>query len=239
MSDYVKNYQSAPYDVATTTATYATLMRKVYLWMTLALAVSGLAAYYVGTTPRLLYAIATNQVLFWGLIIAEFALVIGLSAAINKLSFPVAACMFAAYSLINGATLSFIFVAYTASSIVTTFFVTAGTFAAMALVGSVTKRDLTRLGGILIMALVGIIIASIVNIFLHNSMMELIISAIGVLVFVGLTAYDAQKIKHMMLEYGSEVNDYTQKLAVLGALSLYLDFVNLFLYLLRLFGNRR
>ena len=239
MSNYVKNYDAASYGVTSTSATvFTVIMRKVYLWMTLALALSGLTAYYVSGNYSLMETIIMNQAVFWILIIAEFGLVIGLSAAINKLSFPVAAIMFAAYSIINGMLLSVIFVAYTTSSIATTFFVTAGTFAAMAVVGTVTKTDLTKLGSILLMALIGIIIATVVNLFLHNETMDIVISGIGVLVFTGLTAYDAQKIK-LMAEQAEEVNDSTQKIAVLGALSLYLDFINLFLYLLRFLGNRK
>lgn len=239
MSNYVKNYDAASYGVTSTSATvFTVIMRKVYLWMTLALTLSGLTAYYVSGNYSLMETIIMNRAVFWILIIAEFGLVIGLSAAINKLSFPVAAIMFAAYSIINGMLLSVIFVAYTTSSIATTFFVTAGTFAAMAVVGTVTKTDLTKLGSILLMALIGIIIATVVNLFLHNETMDIVISGIGVLVFTGLTAYDAQKIK-LMAEQAEEVNDSTQKIAVLGALSLYLDFINLFLYLLRFMGNRK
>ena len=239
MSNYVKNYDAASYGVTSTSATvFTVIMRKVYLWMTLALALSGLTAYYVSGNYSLMETIIMNRAVFWILIIAEFGLVIGLSAAINKLSFPVAAIMFAAYSIINGMLLSVIFVAYTTSSIATTFFVTAGTFAAMAVVGTVTKTDLTKLGSILLMALIGIIIATVVNLILHNETMDIVISGIGVLVFTGLTAYDAQKIK-LMAEQAEEVNDSTQKIAVLGALSLYLDFINLFLYLLRFLGDRK
>ena len=239
MSNYVKNYDAASYGMTSTSATvFTVIMRKVYLWMTLALTLSGLTAYYVSGNYSLMETIIMNRAVFWILIIAEFGLVIGLSAAINKLSFPVAAIMFAAYSIINGMLLSVIFVAYTTSSIATTFFVTAGTFAAMAVVGTVTKTDLTKLGSILLMALIGIIIATVVNLFLHNETMDIVISGIGVLVFTGLTAYDAQKIK-LMAEQAEEVNDSTQKIAVLGALSLYLDFINLFLYLLRFMGNRK
>jgi FtsH-binding integral membrane protein len=241
MDNYNRTYNAYEQSVATEQSeatVFSALMRKVYVWMTLALVLSGLTAYYVSGNYTLLEAIFTNKVLFWGLIIAEFGLVIGLSAAINKLSFPVAACMFAAYSIINGLLLSGIFIAYTMSSIATTFFVTAGTFAAMAVVGTITKMDLTKFGGVLIMALIGLIIATLVNLFLHNSTLELVTSGIGVLIFTGLTAYDAQKIKEMMLQ-AEEVNDTTQKIAVLGALSLYLDFINLFLYLLRFLGNRK
>ena len=241
MDNYIRDYKGnqAYSEQVVAQSTFAVLMRKVYVWMALALVVSGLTAYYVAGSEQLLMAIFSNQITFWALAIAELGLVIGLTAAFNKLSFPAAAIMFLIYSILNGVPLSAIFVVYTMSSIATTFFVTAGTFGAMAFIGYTTKKDLTKIGGILLMALIGLIIASIVNIFLKNSMMDLVISAIGVLIFVGLTAYDAQKIKNMMYEYGSEVNDFTQKLAVLGALSLYLDFINLFLYLLRFLGKQR
>lgn len=217
---------------------FATLMRKVYLWMTLALVLTGFTAYGVASSPAILMAIYSNSILMWGLVIAEFALVIGVSAAINRISLTTATLMFALYSVINGALLSSIFVIYTASSIASVFFVTAGTFAVMAVYGYVTKRDLTKLGSLLFMALLGIIIASIVNMFIKSSGFDLVISYIGVLIFVGLTAYDSQKIKEMMLA-APDASETSQKLAVLGALSLYLDFINLFIYLLRIFGNRR
>lgn len=223
----------------TVSSAFASLMQKVYLWMTLALAVSGLTAYYVASSPNLLYAIYSNTLLFWGLFIVEIGLVVWLTAAFNKISFTTATLLFLAYAILNGVTLSFIFIAYTAESITQTFLVTAGTFAAMAFIGSVTKKDLTKLGGILLMALIGLIIAGIVNMFLKSGPVAMVISAIGVLVFVGLTAYDAQKIKQMMLQCGDSVNDLTQKIAVLGALTLYLDFINLFLYLLRFLGKSR
>lgn len=241
MDNYIRDYEERQIssEKVVEQSTFAILMRKVYVWMALALVVSGLTAYYVAGSEQMLMAIFGNQITFWVLAIAELGLVIGLTAALKKLSFPVAACMFLLFSILNGVTLSAIFVVYTMSSIATTFFVTAGTFAAMAFIGYTTKKDLTKMGGILLMALIGLIIASVVNIFLKNSMMDIVISAIGVLIFVGLTAYDAQKIKEMMLDCGTEVNDFTQKLAVFGALSLYLDFINLFLYLLRFFGRKR
>lgn len=241
MNNYIRDYEERQIssEKVVEQSTFAILMRKVYVWMALALVVSGLTAYYVAGSEQMLMAIFGNQITFWVLAIAEFGLVIGLTAALKKLSFPVAAIMFLLFSILNGVTLSAIFVVYTMSSIATTFFVTAGTFAAMAFIGYTTKKDLTKIGGILLMALIGLIIASVVNIFLKNSMMDIVISAIGVLIFVGLTAYDAQKIKEMMLDCGTEVNDFTQKLAVFGALSLYLDFINLFLYLLRFLGKQR
>ena len=217
--------------------TFPVLMRKVYVWMTMALVITGLTAYGVATSPGILQAIYSNQILFWGLIIAEFALVIGVSAAINKLSLTTATMMFILYSVINGALMSYIFLAYTASSIATVFFITAGTFAAMAVIGYTTKTDLTSLGKILMMALIGLIIATLVNLFIKSSGFTLILSYAGVLIFVGLTAYDSQKIKQMLLQ-APDAGEAAQKLALLGALSLYLDFINLFLYLLRIFGKR-
>ena len=218
--------------------TLPVLMRKVYTWMALALVITGITAYGVATTPSLIMAIANNSILFWGLIIAEFGLVIGISNMIHKLSLTTATLLFILYSVINGATLSFIFLLYTMSSISSVFFITAGTFAVMALIGYTTKIDLSKMGNILYMVLIGILIATAVNIFVHSSGFQLIISYVGVLVFVGLTAYDTQKIK-LMLNEQSSANESAQKLALLGALSLYLDFVNLFLYLLRIFGDRR
>lgn len=220
------------------TAAFSALMRKVYVWMTLALVVTALTAYYVATTPSALYAIFSNQVLFFGLLIAEIVVVIAMTALINKVSFMVAALMMAAYSILNGVTMASIFVVYEMASIATTFFVTAGTFAAMAIVGYTTKKDLTKMGGILFMALIGLIIAGIVNMFLQSDTMSYIVSGIGVLVFTGLTAYDSQKIKSMLMQCDN-VNDGTQKLALLGSLTLYLDFINLFLYLLRFMGDRK
>lgn len=229
-----------PYSVESQgrTLAFATLMKNVYLWMTLALAVTGLTAAYVAMNPGWVYAIATNSVLFFGLIIAELAVVMILSTRIARLSFATAGLMFAAYSVLNGVTLSVIFLAYTMSSIATTFFVTAGTFGAMTLVGYTVKKDLSAMGRVLIMALIGLIIASIVNMFVASSALDWAITYIGVLVFVGLTAYDTQKIKQMMLMHGDEVNDGTMKLALMASLTLYLDFINLFLYLLRIFGRR-
>jgi FtsH-binding integral membrane protein len=218
-------------------AAFPVLMRKVYVWMTLALVITGVTAYGVATSPGLMMAIATNKLLFWGLIIAEFGLVLAVSAAINKLSLTTATMLFVLYSVINGATLSFIFAIYTMSSIASVFFITAGTFAVMAFIGYTTKKDLTSMGKILLMALIGIIIATVVNIFLKSTGLEMIVSYLGVLIFVGLTAYDSQKIKQMLL-MAPDAGEGAQKLALLGALSLYLDFVNLFIYLLRIFGRR-
>lgn len=217
---------------------FPVLMRKVYTWMTLALVLTGLTAYGVATSPGILMAIYSNSALLWGLIIAEFALVFGVSAAINRLSLTTATLMFVAYSVINGALLSSIFLVYTAASITSVFFITAATFATMALIGYTTKTDLTSVGKLLFMALIGLIIATVVNIFVGSSMLTMICSYVGVLIFVGLTAYDSQKIKHM-LQQAPDASEASQKLALLGALTLYLDFINLFIYLLRIFGDRR
>lgn len=205
----------------------------------LALAVTGLTSLYVASSPGLVQSIFASRGTFWLLVIAELALVFILSARIMKMSFSTAGIMFALYSVLNGVTMSFIFIAYTSTSIATAFFVTAGMFAAMSFIGFVTKKDLSSFGSFFTMALIGLIIASVVNIFLNSSVMYWIITYVGVLLFVGLTAYDTQKIKQMLIEYGDEVNDSTQKLALIGSLSLYLDFINLFLYILRLFGNNK
>ena len=218
-------------------AAFPVLMRKVYVWMTLALALTGFTAYGVATSPGIITALYSNSVLLWGLVIAEFAIVFGVSAAINRLSLTTATLLFVLYSVINGALFSSIFLVYTMSSIASVFFITAGTFGVMALIGYTTKKDLSSMGKILFMALIGIIIATIVNIFLKSSGLETIVSYLGVLIFVGLTAYDTQKIKNMLL-MAPDASEASQKIALLGALNLYLDFINLFIYLLRIFGRR-
>ena len=224
-------------DFAMSTA-FPALMRKVFVWMTLALAITGLTAYGVATSPTILALIFSSKVTFFGLIIAEFALVFAISGAINRLSLSTATLLFILYSVINGATLSSIFFVFSVATISKVFFITAGTFGAMALVGYTTKTDLTSMGKLLFMALLGIIIASVVNMFVASSGLDLILSYVGVLVFVGLTAYDTQKIKQMC-QTAPDAGESAQKLALIGALSLYLDFINLFLYLLRIFGNNR
>lgn len=224
-------------DYAMSTA-FPALMRKVFVWMTLALAITGLTAYGVATSPAILSLIFSSKVTFFGLIIAEFALVFAISGAINRLSLSTATLLFILYSVINGATLSTIFFAFSVATIGKVFFITAGTFGAMALVGYTTKTDLTSMGKLLFMALLGIIIASVVNMFVASSGLDLILSYVGVLVFVGLTAYDTQKIKQMC-QAAPDAGESAQKLALIGALSLYLDFINLFLYLLRIFGSNK
>ncbi|MDX2501617.1 MAG: Bax inhibitor-1/YccA family protein [Deltaproteobacteria bacterium] len=215
-------------------------IRSVYNWMAIGLALTGFTAYYVSNTPALVQVIFGNQLLFFGLIIGELALVFYISARIQKIQASTATALFVVYSILNGATLSFVFLVYTASSITSTFFICAGTFVACSVYGWTTKRDLTSIGGFLTMGLIGIIIASVVNMFFRNSAMSMIISYIGVIVFVGLTAYDTQHLKTMALNQpdGLEAG-VIRKGAIMGALKLYLDFINLFLMLLRIFGGGR
>lgn len=215
------------------------LFRNVYVWMTMALAITGLVAMYMAKSLTLLQMILGSSFGMWGLLIAEIGLVWYLSARIRQISFTTATVLFIIYSILNGATLSVIFLAYTASSIANTFFITAGTFAATGIYGYVTKKDLSSLGSLCIMGVIGLIIATVVNIFLASDALTMVISYIGVALFVGLTAYDTQKIKRILLSNDMEVNEETQKIALLGALTLYLDFINLFLYLLRILGDRK
>ena len=211
------------------------VMRKTFGWMTMCLLITALTAMGV-VNSGLFYQIASSGAI-WLLIIAELVLVFVLSARINKMSVTTATIMLIVYSALNGVTLSFIFLAYSLGSIAKTFFITTGMFGVMALVGATTKRDLSKMGSILFMALIGLIIASLVNIFLHSSGLDWIISLIGVVLFTALTAYDVQRVKRLAAE--SDLYDDTQvgRLAVISALSLYLDFINLFLYLLRFFGR--
>jgi len=215
----------------------AELMRNVYLWMTGGLALTGLVAWIVATSPIMQQIIFGSQLVFWGMIIAELVFVVVLSAAIQKLSFGMASMLYTLYCVINGATLSSIFMVYELSSVAEIFFVTAGAFGVLAFVGTVTKKDLSGMGTFLIIALVGLIIASIVGLIMGNPD-SIWISAIGVLIFAGLTVYDAQQIRNLMLDQET-VNEGNMKLALLGALSLYLDFINLLLRLLSLFGKKK
>ena len=217
---------------------FSALMRKVYTWMTLALVITGVTAYGVASSPTLLMTLMTSRGLLFGLIIAELALVFIITGALNRPSLSTATLLFIIYSVLNGAMLSSVFAVYTMTSIAKVFFITAGTFGAMAFYGYTTKKDLTSLGKILFMALIGLIIATVVNMFLKSSGFEYILSYAGVAIFVGLTAWDSQKIK-MMLQTQYDMSEGSQKLALIGALTLYLDFINLFLYLLRIFGSNK
>lgn len=213
----------------------SSLISKVYVWMTLALAITGVTAYGVATTPTLFM---TMGKMMWGLIIAELVLVFTLSAAINRLSLSVATLMFIVYSVLNGCMLSSIFYVYSPMIITKVFFITAGTFGITAAYGYATKRDLSSFGRIFYMALLGLFIATVVNFFMKSATLDYLLSYAGVIIFTGLTAWDSQKIRKL-LQMQYEVDEKSQKLALLGALTLYLDFINLFLYLLKIFGNKK
>lgn len=228
--------QATPYQNEWSLNAYMTqVMRKVYVKMFLGLLVTSLTSFFVMSNETVLITLLQNRALLIGLCVGELALVFALSMAINKLSPAVATLLFYAYAVLNGVTLTPIFLVYTASSIGLTFMVTAGVFLAMSIYGYTTKADLTKFGTYMVMALIGLIVCSIINIFWANSVMDWIISFAGVIIFIGLTAWDTQKIKQMAQET-DEAN--AGKLATMGALSLYLDFINLFLYLLRFLGNR-
>ena len=213
-------------------------MLRVYNWMTTGLGITGLVAYAVAYTPSLTAILLGNPFLPIVLIIAQIGLVFWLASRVMQMSVQKAKGVFLLYATLTGITFSVVFLAYTAASITSTFLVTAGTFGAMSFYGYTTRRDLTSWGSFFFMGLIGIIIASVVNIFLQSSLMYWVITYVGVLVFVGLTAYDTQKIKEMNI-LGNEGTDEDTKEAIRGALSLYLDFINLFLMLLRIMGSRR
>ncbi len=208
----------------------------VYQWMVIALAISGLVAWAVAGSVPVQRAIFGNTIVFFALIIGEFALVWWLSASIRKISVTAASVAFVAYSALNGLTLSSVFLVYTGTSIVRVFAITAVTFGAMSVYGMVTKSDLRSMGRYLTMAIIGIIIAGLVNMFLRSSAFDVLISMVTVLVFTGLTAYDTQKLLAVANE--ATESDAYRKIAIIGALELYLDFINIFLALLRLFGKR-
>ncbi|MCK4787574.1 MAG: Bax inhibitor-1/YccA family protein [Desulfobacteraceae bacterium] len=215
-------------------------IRSVYNWMAIGLALTGFVALYVSSSETMLRLIFGNPLIFFVLILAELGLVFSIAGMVNRMSAGTATSLFVLYSALNGVTLSFIFLAYTRSSIVSTFFICGGTFIGCSIYGWTTKKDLTSWGGFLMMGLIGIIIASLVNMFIRSSGMSMIISYIGVIVFVGLTAYDTQKLKNMALTQPADLDGAViRKGAILGALSLYLDFINLFLMLLRIFGTGR
>jgi FtsH-binding integral membrane protein len=217
-----------------------TFIRSVYNWMAIGLALTGFVAYYVAHSASIANLIFGNPLIFYSLIIGELGLVFFLSARVSKIESSTATALFVLYAGLNGATLSFIFLVYTKTSIVSTFFICAATFVTCSIYGMITKRDLTSLGGFMTMGLFGIIIASVVNMFLRSDGMSMIISYIGVIVFVGLTAYDTQKLKAMALSQPAGLDSgVVRKGAIMGALTLYLDFINMFLMLLRILGDRR
>ncbi|MFZ5625536.1 MAG: Bax inhibitor-1/YccA family protein [Gemmatimonadota bacterium] len=217
-------------------ARVSTFLRRVYGWMFVGLAITAVVALLVASSPALIQAIFGNQLLFWGLVIAELALVFFISARVGSLAPAAAAGLFVLYSALNGATLALILLIYTGASIASAFFVASGMFGALALYGTVTRKSLAGWSSFLFMGLIGVVLASVVGIFWQNSALQFVLGVAGVIVFTGLTAYDAQRLKVMALELpDGRVATY----AVSGALSLYLDFINLFLSLLRLFGSRR
>ncbi|MBO6051359.1 MAG: Bax inhibitor-1/YccA family protein [Bacteroidales bacterium] len=212
-------------------------MVKVYGWMCFALAVTGFTSMFVVHFEPLLNFFVTHTSFFIFLLIAEVLLVATLSARVEKMSLFACTLTFLIYSILNGITLAPLFLVYTSSSIASTFFICAGTFAAMSLFGYFTKQDLTKWGSILIMALVGLIIATLVNLFIHSTWIYWITTYAGVFIFIGLIAYDTQKLKDMSALTLEETEE-GRKMTIMGALSLYLDFINLFIYLLRIFGKR-
>ncbi len=213
-------------------------LSKVFLWMAFGLAVSAAGSYWLLSQPNLLMHVVKNQWIFFGLVIAELGLVIWLSAGAMRMSAQMATTVFLVYSFLNGVTLSPIFLVYTGASVLSTFAITAGTFFFFSLYGLTTKKDLTSMGGLMVMGLFGVILASVVNIFLKSSMLNWIVTFVAIAVFLGLIAYDTQKLKriHAM---GFESEEAQKRVVILGALALYLDFINLFIQLLKLFGKRR
>jgi FtsH-binding integral membrane protein len=214
-------------------------MRGVYGWMCLGLMITAGASYFTVTSQAMMQLVFGNQLVFFGLVIVELGLVVGLSAAINRISGGTASLLFALYSALNGVTLAAIFAVYAKAAIMNAFLVTGGMFGAMSLYGLLTRKDLTSFGSFLFMGLIGIIIASVVNIFTKSAMMDFVISCVGVLVFLGLTAYDTQKLKVMGQMAPADDATAVRRGTILGALTLYLDFINIFLMMLRLFGSSR
>lgn len=227
------NYTTAQ---SQTQSMVSSLFKSLYMQMAAALTVTGLTAYFLSQSEAFINYLFTNPSLVWICLFAELGVVMWLSARVMHMSMGSATLLFILYSVLTGVTFSTLFLVYDLGTIATTFFATAGTFFVMSLVGYVTKMDLSRVGNVLYMMLIGLVIATVVNIFVASSTLYWVITYAGVLIFVGLIAFDTQKIKHLFLEYGS-ADEVGQKLSLLGALTLYLDFINLFLFLLRIFGG--
>ena len=240
MNNYSRNYR---YDIEQTSSfniVFASLMRKVYLWMFARLLMTALTAMTAAKNSEFMSALLSNNLYFYGIIIAEFALVIYLSRSIMNMSFLTAGLCFALYAILNGLVMSVLFAIYTQESIATTFFATSATFGVMSIIGFVIKKDLSAVGRFLTMLLIGAIVATLVNIFIASSGLSIILNYVIIFIFVGLTAYHTQKIKETLIavsQYGD--SDSTQKIALQGSLALYLDFINLFLHLLRILGDRK
>ena len=214
----------------------AAFLRGVYGWMCGGLAITAATAWYVASTPALARAIITNPFLFWGLAIAQLGIVFTLSARVDRMASGTASALFVIYSALTGLTLSFVLLIYTGESVATTFLVAAGMFGSLALYGTVTRRNLSGIGQFFFMGLIGLILASFVGMFWHNDGLQLMISLVGVVVFAGLTVYDAQRLKEMAFATNAGP---VSAATIVGALALYLDFINLFLFLLRFLGSRR
>ena len=232
---FSNDYNPYSADARSLSTKVSAVMKRVYFKMTLGLLVSAFVALWCSDSPAYWHILGNNSWAIWVLLIIEIVLVIAITGSIRRLSSAAATGLFYLFAAVNGLALAPIFIVYTSHSIAVTFFVTAGTFAAMSIYGYFTSNDLSKMGSILFMALIGLIIASVVNLFLHSDTMMWIITYAGVLIFVGLTAWDTQQIKNMAIQMDSAS---AGKLATIGALNLYLDFINLFLYLLRIFGNR-
>ncbi len=229
-------FRSTPMSPVAAAERVTAFLRKVYAWMCIGLAVTALVSLQVASSPAILGTLTSSPFLILVLVLAELALVFTLSARADRFAPSTATGLFVLYSALNGVTLSFVLLAYTGESVATTFLVTAGMFGAMALYGTTTSRSLAGFGQFLFMGLIGLILASVVGMFWHNNALQFVISAVGVIVFTGLAAWDAQRMKQMALALpDGQVGSY----AIVGALSLYLDFINLFLFLLRFMGSRR
>ena len=239
MSENNSGAYVSPNEAYTTRFAVSAILKNVYLWMTMALAISGLTAMLVAGNAELVQTIYAGRGTLLVLFLVQFGLIWLISARIGTMSFITATLLYIAYSVVTGVTLSSIFLLFTTGSIASVFFITAGTFAALSIYGFVTKKDLSTWRSYLIMGLIGLIIASIVNWFLASEMMYWIISYVGVAIFIGLTAYDTQKIKQLAYACHMEDEETRNKVALLGAITLYLDFINLFLYILRIFGKRK
>lgn len=247
MKDYIEiqdNYNRGSYDRSVSptfgTISFSSVMTRVYLWMTAALCLTAGIAFFTANSPALLQLIYGNSAAIWVLCIAELGLVMGVSAGINRLAPFTATMLFLLYSALNGLTLSSIFFAYSLGTIYQAFAASALTYGALSIYGATTKKDLSGIGGILLMAVIGLFIASVINYFWANSTLDAIITYAGVFIFVGLTAYDTQKIKLLSAQAeGSNDAALPRRIAILGALTLYLDFINLFLFILRLVGRNR
>ena len=238
MAQYEENYMPYSYRTDSIEAVNA-IFRKVYQYMALGLILTAVTAYFTASSPAMIRALFSSRAPIIIIAVAEIGLVIYLGAALHNLAASTALFLFAVYSILNGLTCSVVLLVYTGESVYKAFLSTAGMFGAMSLYGIYTKRDLTSFGSFLRMGLIGIVIAMLINIFIRSSMLDFYLSIFGIIIFLGLTAYDTSKIKSIAYEVDSNDENMTGRVAVMGALALYLDFINIFLYLLRLFGRHR